>query len=397
VTTPGWLGGLERRMHAWVVDVVFSLALAAVLGPLTVGAVRSADMSSAELVSAGIAFGVLHAVVAIRRTATAVAYVAASLAMLTVVLIPDARTADAAVPILFMPSSLVFLVPLYTVAARPPRRFGALVLPIALVGAVLATIRSAGALRQVYPGAWWVPVYLGAGLIITVLATWGLGYLRLIRRQRDAAARAEATRRAVLEERSRIARDMHDVVAHSLAVIVRQAEGGAFAAARAPEQAAQALRVIADTGRDALNDMRGLLGVLRGPAEVSASLADLPELLDRVREAGLDVECVRQGTPYELGAATELAAYRVVQEALTNVIKHVGRGAGTRVLLEWTAADLVVEITDSGPAGHDPVPGAGAGLQGLRERVAVVGGTFEAGPLDTGFRVRAVFPRRGTS
>lgn len=432
----GWLGGVERqsRAHPWAVDILLALAVAAVIGSLTVGALQSIRLQASWLTAAVAAFAVLHLSVAARRRAPAAAYALASLAMLVVVLVPDARntntaTVPAQVPMLFMPSSLVFLLILFTVAGQPrDRRLRALALVIAVAGAVLAAVRAGTVVQRVYPGGWLVPGYAAAALVVVVLATWSLGSLRLIRRQRGEAEQVEATRLAVLEERTRIARDMHDIVAHSLAVIVRQAEGGAFAAARAPDQAAQVLRVIADTGRAALDDMRGLVGVLRGgdgaDGEAGAggvatgpqlSLADLSALLDRVHDTGLDVECVHHGTPFPVGAATELAAYRVVQEALTNAVKYAGSHARVRVRLEWSADDLAVDVTDDGGARNGaaskstsdvagnrasggapalPVPGAGAGLQGLRERVAAAGGTFSSGRLDTGFRVRATFPRR---
>jgi signal transduction histidine kinase len=421
------------------VDILFALALAAVLGALTLSALQGIQLATAWLAAAVTAFGVLHCSVAFRRRAPVAAYGMASLAMLVVVSVPNSHAIGASgkaaeVPMLFMPSSLVFLLILYAVASQPHQRRRTLALLAALAGAVLAALRAGNALEQVYPGGWLVFGYVAASLMIIVAATWSLGSFQLIRRQRAEAERVEAARLAVLEERSRIARDMHDIVAHSLAVIVRQAEGGAFAAAQAPEQAAQALRVIANAGRGALDDMRGLLRVLRSTdgenaaAAAPPSLADLPGLLDRAHDAGLDAEWVRQGTPFEVGAATELAAYRVVQEALTNAIKYAGPHARVLVRLEWSGDGLAVEVTDDGgsaetgracpgssgagaseagspdpcssdadsyPGGpHPPVPGAGAGLQGLWERVAAAGGVFTARRLATGFQVRATFPRR---
>jgi signal transduction histidine kinase len=207
----------------------------------------------------------------------------------------------------------------------------------------------------------------------------------------------------VLEERGRISRDMHDIVAHTLAVIVRQAEGGAFAAQRAPDQAAQALRVIADVGREALTDMRGMLGVLRAsddgsPAEApQPGLTEVPALLDRVRSTGITVGYTSAGTVFRLSPAVELAVYRLVQEALTNAVKHAGPDAQVTVRLDWTGTGLTVEVTNtSGQGAHPaaPVPGTGAGLRGLTARVTAAGGTFSSGPDGDGFAVRARFPRR---
>jgi signal transduction histidine kinase len=223
----------------------------------------------------------------------------------------------------------------------------------------------------------------------------------------------------VLEERARIAREMHDIVAHSLAVIVRQAEGGAFVAERDPRGAGRALRTIADTGRSALSDMRGLLGVLREPqadleAHVDAvemvaapqpTLADLPRLVAGVQDGGVVVSLTESGARFAVGPATELAVYRLAQEGLTNAVKHAGLRAQVGVALCWAPDGLTVEVIDDGggpatgqPGLHDPpashpVPGAGAGLQGLRERIVAVGGTFSAGPRERGFQVHARFPR----
>jgi signal transduction histidine kinase len=257
-----------------------------------------------------------------------------------------------------------------------------------------------GTLGQLTAGGWLVPVYTGVGLAVTVLATWALGRLAAARRVRAAAERDESAQRAVAHERSRIAREMHDIVAHTLSVIVRQAEGGAFVADRRQDAAAGALRTIAETGRGALTDMRGLLVILRDPAagETAApqpTLADLPELVERVRGTGVHAELTAAGARFPVGAATELAAYRLAQEGLTNAIKHAGRDARVRVAVNWRADDLVVDVTDDGgEAGPTaPVASTGAGLAGLRDRVRAAGGTFDAMALERGFRVRAHFPR----
>jgi signal transduction histidine kinase len=204
----------------------------------------------------------------------------------------------------------------------------------------------------------------------------------------------------VLDERARIAREMHDVVAHSLSVIVSQAQGGAYVAGSQPERAARALETIAETGREALADMRGLLGVLRADPDAAApapedpqpGLADLPELVARVRAAGLPVELTETGTPRRLGAATGLAAYRLVQESLTNTLKHGGPAARAEVRLQWTDEELAVTVTDDGD-GPASTGAGGQGLVGMRERAAVVGGRAEAGPRPGGgFAVTARFP-----
>lgn len=377
-------------------------------------------------------FVVLHTTVALRRTAPVWGFGIASAAMLVVVLAPQAQlrspsaTGMTSFPVLFLPSSAVFLPVLYWASARRGRRAAAGFLTVAVGGALLAAARIDPA-EQV--GAALVVqyrVYFTFALVTAVSAAWGLGVWQAVRGEREAAARVEAARTAILADRATIARDMHDVVSHSLAVIVRQAEGGALLAGRSPERAAEVLRTIADVGRDALADMRGMVDVLRGPdvapaegdapgagpfgavggpagpagprVAPPASLEDLPAVLDRVRGTGVEIDLHEIGTRYEIGPAAHLAAHHVVRETLTNVVKHAGPASRVRIELDWAPDVLHLTIRDegcTGPVGEvAPVPGAGAGLIGLAERVAAAGGELAAEPLVGGFVVRAGFPRR---
>jgi signal transduction histidine kinase len=404
--------------------VLLALALLAVLGALSVSAAQGLHWQRGWLIVLVAAFGVLHVTVVFRRHAPEVAYLVAAAALLVIALAPDARVVHPVsggptrVPASFLPSCLVFLVVLYSVAARVNTARSRAALVIALAGVGIMTGTTADALRQLVNGSWLVVFYVGVGLALIVVLTWNLGRFALVRSQRAVMERTEAARFAVLEERARLAREMHDIVAHSLAVIVRQAEGGAFVAEQDPSGAGRVLRTIADAGRAALSDMRGLLGVLREPgtdpgAHVDAgdvaaapqpTLSDLPRLVAGVRDSGVDVWLRESGTRFAVGPATELAVYRLAQEGLTNAVKHAGPGAQVGVALCWAPDGLTVEVVDDGgaapeqPGLHDPpaerpVPGAGAGLSGLRERVAAVGGTFSAAPRSRGFRVQARFPR----
>ena len=428
--TAHWLGGVERwnRTHGWASDGLLALALVAVFGALSVSSAQGLHWQRGWLIVLVAAFGVLHVMVAFRQHAPEVAYLVASAALLVIALAPDARVVHPVsggptrVPALFVPSSLVFLVLLYSVAARANPARSRAVLVIALAGVGIMTGTTADALRQFVNGSWLILFYVGVGLALIVVLTWNLGRFALVRSQRAVIERAEAARFAVLEERGRIAREMHDIVAHSLAVIVRQAEGGAFVAEQDPNGAGRALRTIADAGRAALSEMRGLLGVLREPeadprAHVDAgqvaaapqpTLADLQRLVAGVREGGVDVWLSESGARFAVGPATELAVYRLAQEGLTNAVKHAGPGAQVGVALCWAPDALTVEVVDDGgaapgqpglhaPPAERPVPGAGAGLSGLRERVVAVGGTFSAAPRERGFRVRARFPRTAGS
>jgi signal transduction histidine kinase len=232
--------------------------------------------------------------------------------------------------------------------------------------------------------------------------TWTAGWLV---RRRAAQARlalaesGELARSAVAEERGRIARELHDVVAHSVSIIAVQAGAAEELLERDPNAAREHLGAVRRTAREAMGEMRRLLDVLR---EKDASyapqpgLSRLPDLLDEVRGAGVPVELVEDGEPRELPAGLDLVAFRVVQEALTNVRKHAG-GAATRVALRYGEATLELEIVNS--PGHAARPqngaagGGGHGLIGMRERVLLFGGRFEAAENgDGGFRVHAVLP-----
>ena len=247
-----------------------------------------------------------------------------------------------------------------------------------------------------------------ASLVAAVLAPWGFGRLRATRMASVEQERADRAARAVSAERVRIAREMHDVVAHSLAVMVRQAEGGRFAGAKDPRLATEALQAVATTGRAALADMRSVLDVLRSDGDTpdgspQPTIDDVAALVDRVRGTGLSVALRETGPAAPLGRAVSLAAYRVVQEALTNVVKHAGPDADAVVGLDWSDTGLRVSVLDDGagvPAGPSVADSsrAGQGLVGMRERVSLAGGRLSAGPRSDpdgrGFAVVADLPTR---
>ncbi|WP_437093393.1 sensor histidine kinase [Streptomyces sp. enrichment culture] len=206
---------------------------------------------------------------------------------------------------------------------------------------------------------------------------------------------------AAAAERSRIAREMHDIIGHNLSVITGLADGGRYAAAKSPERAAQALDAIATTSRQALGELRRLLDVLRDdgtihPAELTPqpTLTDLDQLINGVRTAGLPVHTTVEGRP-ALPAGRQLTVYRVIQEALTNTLKHAGPDATAEIALSYGDKGAVtVTITDTGSPGT-AAPADGRGLPGMRERTALYGGTLEAGPRphpERGWRVHLHLP-----
>ena len=217
--------------------------------------------------------------------------------------------------------------------------------------------------------------------------------------QRTADAHARAAAEAAQQERARIARELHDVVAHSLSVMVVQAGAAEQIMGKDPDRARDAIAAVQTMGRDALTEMAHLVGMLReDSAELGLApqpgLADLPRLVEQARQDGLTIELHVQGDPRPVPPGAELSLYRIAQESLTNVRKHA-RGARTTVALHYTAHGINVDVQDNGSEhhSHDGLPSGGHGLIGMRERVAVYGGTLAAGPRDDGgYRVQAHIP-----
>lgn len=353
-----------------------------------------------------------------RRTRTVMAgSIIAVVAIVQWALRVQPSPADVAVPMI-----------VYALAAFGPRWASRCGLALALIGSVMLvtgyvydlTITSLADLPY------------GAVLIlmlwVLILLSWTAGDLTRTKRLREQALEDRAHRLqieaqherelAASDERAHIAREMHDIVAHSLSVIITQADGARYAAVANPEVAPATLQTIANTGRSSLQEMRRLLGVLRGdsdaPMRPLPGLADLDELLLGIRAAGLPVSYETMGEARRmLPAGAELTAYRAVQEGLTNVMKHAGPKVVAAVTLNWTARGLEVSVTDDGrgasasfadtgplptyDAGASSAPdltgGGGNGLRGMAERVKLYDGTLSAAPLPGGgFGVTAFIP-----
>ncbi|WP_040339490.1 sensor histidine kinase [Candidatus Blastococcus massiliensis] len=239
--------------------------------------------------------------------------------------------------------------------------------------------------------------------VVVFFAVWYVGRRLRLRAERAVLQERELRereRRIVTEERSRIARELHDVVAHRVSLMTVQAGAAKTVAADDPVAAARAMGAVEEAGRQALDELRYLLGVLRPSAVTDDTapqpgLADLPALVGRMREAGLDVDLDIDDVTGGLPARVELSAYRIVQECLTNVVKHAGPGARTGVRLTTDRGDLVVEVRDDG-SGATSLPGAGHGIVGMRERAQLLGGTLDVGPRpEGGFATRARLPLDG--
>ncbi len=299
---------------------------------------------------------------------------------------------------------LAFPVAVYSVARWSPRWQGAVALLVGYAGALVAATRwlTGFGAEELTVGSL-APYTVTIGAIVT--AAWALGFAAQSREKYVASlvARAEQAERmaerevelAARDERSRIAREMHDVVAHGLSVIVVQADGARYAAAKDPGVAVGTLETIAATGRDALTEMRRLLGLLRdGDTGVAPQpgLDDVRHLVDEARAAGTPVEASLPEPVPDVPDGVGLAAYRIVQESLTNVRKHAGPEARVTVRVR-VDHEVEVEVRDDGRGAAAPSDGRGLGLAGMRERAGVHGGTLTAGPVTGGgFAVSARLP-----
>jgi signal transduction histidine kinase len=255
-----------------------------------------------------------------------------------------------------------------------------------------------------------------AGVVVRALRSqldWLAERAERLERERDQQASL-----AAVTERARIAREMHDVVSHNIQVMVTLADAASLAQATDPARAAETLQEVSSTGRQALTDMRRMLGVLRDeptpaaavgsaptegndrpPLAPQPGLPELDALVERVRGTGLDVSVHRRGQPFEVSGAAGLTVYRVVQEALTNALKHAEGPTSVQVQMTFSDPDVAVRVTDDGQAkvtvpaspASTPTPGGGHGLAGMAERAASFGGTLRAGPRsEGGWEVEAV-------
>jgi signal transduction histidine kinase len=311
-------------------------------------------------------------------------------------------------------ANFAMLVITFTVATVGERWASRLALVCSLSAAALSQLRWPD--EEGAPRGWAESVFVVVVMTVPFVLAWVLGDSMRTRRAyfdqlEERAARLEREREAqskvaVAAERARIARELHDVVAHNVSVMVVQADGAAYVMDAAPDQARQALETISGTGRQALAEMRRLLGVLRtGDAPETGEYVPQPDveqiedLIEQVRTAGLAVDFKVEGTPRSLPSGVELTAYRIVQEALTNTRKHGGPNAGASVRLVYFDDGLGLLVEDDGRgAAHELyedgcADGAGHGMIGMRERVGMVGGTLDAGPRPGGgFRISALLP-----
>jgi signal transduction histidine kinase len=377
------------QAHPYAADGLLAVALA---GLALVSGVNPADHAYREHdVFSVVVSAVVIGLVVVRRRWPLVLFAVSAIAALVLA----ARGYNS------NPVAFPALVAIYTVAAHRPRTVSRWVLAavIPVIVAIVAaddasdhmTLAEIGSNTVVFATAW----ILGDNLqtrrkYVTALEE------RTVRLERE---RVEQAERAVAAERARIARELHDVVAHDVGVMVIQAGAARRVLGRDPAQADAALAAVESTGRDAMREMRALLGVLRdeqGPAErdPQPGVDAIQGLVEQVIEAGLPATFDVSGDLRVLPPGVDLSIYRVVQESLTNVMKHAGPNAHVRVELRYCIDAIEVEVIDDGRgAAADGTDGAGHGLVGMRERCALYGGTLRAGPRSGGgFAVSARFP-----
>lgn len=288
------------------------------------------------------------------------------------------------------------LISLYTVAAQRPRRPALVAAAIFEVWAVVSLVRWSP------PGAALPGVALMTGTAVAAVMTGFNGQTRraYLAALEERAARLEFERDqqaklAVATERTRIAREVHDIVTHSLSVMVTLADGAAATAPKSPGRSSDVMRQVAATGRQAIGEMRRIVGTLRvdtteADRHPTPGLLDLEDLLSQVRAAGLPTRLLVTGRPQPLTPGAQLAVYRIVQESLTNIMKHAASAISAVVLLAYRADGVDVEITDDGRPASGCSWQAGHGVTGMRERATAYGGTVDAGPgPDGGWRVHA--------
>jgi signal transduction histidine kinase len=384
----------RRRVRAWTGQLVV-VALAG-LSLIDIWVVSLSDVTAGlRLANTIVLFVICLALVWRRRSPVAVLVAVMVLVVIQAMFFSPPVQNPGEQPTL--ESFLALLLGFYSVAAYAEERRA--ILGAAIVGASILAIDIPRLITGTNPGD-----IIPAWLFYTTV--WFIG--RALRQRRLQAARLqdlaaqlelereEKARTAVAEERSRISRELHDVIAHSVSMMVVQAQAAQRLLEGEQHEARQALGSIETTGRQALTEMRRMLGILRRTDEELAlspqpSLEHLEALIEKVRASGIPVELRVEGEPEPLPPGVSLSAYRIVQEALTNTLKHAGP-ARAEVMIHYRDDELELEISDDG-AGNGKGEGSGQGLIGMRERVALYGGTLESGKrLDTGYLVRARLP-----
>ncbi|MFY1654459.1 sensor histidine kinase [Solwaraspora sp. WMMB762] len=406
-TPPSWM--IRGR------ELLFDLAIVAVVGSASV-------LANGPYGLTGIGHGLLMAAPLLaRRRFPAATYAVVALLAAAQLLAGDTFT--------LLPHDVAILIALYSVVKYARQAWiGFAALATTLFGGFTAAVLLSPAVQWDDGNGAWFDRYIFLLASSVAIGVWLLGLTVRIRHlyvrsleERAATAERERdhlARIAVVEERARIARELHDIIAHSLSVMIVHADGGRFALDRDPDRTRSALTTIGATGREALGEMRQLIDVLRHPQRSAEAVVDRPrgsldqvgEAVAKARAAGLAVEFTVTGTVPEVPDGVALAVYRIVQESLTNTLRHAGERARARVAITYARQAIAIEVVDDGggsavaavpalsnvtplPVPARALPAGGHGLVGMRERVGLYGGEFSAGArLDGGWQVRASIP-----
>jgi len=369
------LFGQGRRIahaHPLAID---ALAAAVLLAVCTIWLAQS-DFASLR---AGLVQAALIAVIAARRVWPTGVFLAASAIGLAQWLLGFPLLGDVAL-----------LVALYTVAAHQSRTRALLAAGVMEVGAVMAAVRWEPA-NTVPRSLLFLTATVVAALFAGMTAASGSRYLAWMdeRARRLEIERDQQAAIAAAAERTRIARELHDIVSHSLSVVITLADAAALVSRADPGQGAEAMAEVSEVGRHALSDMRAMLGVLRtdeppaSPQPPQPGVGQLDALMERIRATGLDVSLSVDGTPFPVGAAAELTAYRIVQEALTNTLRHAG-ARHAWVTISYDEPEVRIRVSDDGIPAMAADASEGHGIDGMRERVALHHGALHAGPAAGG-------------
>ena len=372
-----------RSLPAVAQDLAFALALSA----YTQWELSVAEVVQGPMWAQRLAFLMMTGAIAGRRATPLAAAVVGAAGMAVQTVLGVALAAGGFLAVIALTHS---------VALRCPRR--------AAVAGLVMIMAAVHLYDVLYPEEFSLPDLIANAAIFLLVWALGRGARRWRHRTQELRERAAAQQRqqeersAIAQERASIARELHDIVAHAISVMVLQAGAARQVLNAQPQRASGPLLAVEDSGRQALDEMHRLLGILRrdddGLAVASVATLDrLPELVDHMRATGLDVEVTIEGEPHSLPSSLEQSAYRIVQEALTNTLKH-SAAKRARVLIRYTSDALDLDVSDDGAAARQgATTGAGQGLVGMRERAALFGGELSAGPDANGtWAVRARLP-----
>lgn len=371
-------------------DVILAIAMTVLLLPASLIAVVQAQAVPDPAAAAALTalFAVVHAATLVSVRFPVTAFAAASLAMLALALLPGGA-GIAGAPAALFPSSFAYLLCVGEVVALRTLPFGLGAFGVGVLGAAVIAWTPVSTMPDD------IRVGLFVGLAAMIAAAWAIGLLQRQRRQHAEERQRTRVREAIVAERMRINRDLHDVIAHSMTVMIAQADVARALIRDDPDASTRALRVVADAGREALRGMRGVVAAdADTPREPVPDIETIGTLVEGVRSVETDARLEVTGAPRRLEPDALIALHHAVREALTNALRHTLPPRRIVVSLEWSADGVIANVDDDGGTGQGPAsPGSGLGLIGMAERVRLARGTMSAGTQHpAGWRVRIQLP-----